>query len=176
MKKFYTNEFWKLMKICAAQGFIAFMICGVVLAHDNDAQLLDREVTLDVQDVTFDEALKEIAQVSHAYFSYSPELLKVEGSVTIKAEKQTLRNVLNELLTPRSIRYTVDPDDVTISLKPVTDNKRQGTTRRNANSDERVQNTSTVTGIVKGGDDQPMPGVNVVASKLFTFSYNTMSR
>lgn len=155
MKKFYYAEFWNLMKICAAQGFIAVLFCGIVLAHENNAQILDREISVDLKNVSFEAALGEVAHASRAYFSYSPDLVKVEQVITLQAEKQTLRKVLNELLGPFNIRYTVDEDGRTISLRPASSNRRSSELKETS---PRVQ----ITGTVRDGSGQPMPGVNII--------------
>lgn len=153
MKKFYYAEFWNLMKICAAQGFIAVLFCGIALAHESNGQILDREISLDIKEVSFSAALHEISISSGAYFSYSPDLVKVDQPVTIKVERQTLSTVLNDLLGPYNIRYTVDNDNVTISLKP-------GSPRRQSSIQSNIR--IDITGAVKDATGQPMPGVNVV--------------
>lgn len=162
MKKFYFTELWNLMKICAAQGFIAVLICGVSLAHDNNAQILDREISLDVKEVSFEVALGEVSTASSAYFSYSPDLVKVNNRITLKADKQTLRFVLNELLGPLNIRYTVDEDGVTISLKPG-NQKPSGSIKPDHN-----QLRSDIAGTVRDAAQQPMAGVNIIVKGTST--------
>lgn len=155
MKKFYFAELWNLMKICAAQGFIAVLICGVTIAHDNNAQILDREISVDMKDVSFEAALGEVAHASSVYFSYSSDLVKVDHGITLQANKQTLRKVLNELLGPFNIQYTVDEDGKTISLRP-------GISNRKGSGKPEGKERAQITGTVRDMSDQPMPGVNII--------------
>ncbi len=60
IEKNSTAKLRRFMKLCATQGMIALMVCGVSMAHDNYAQLLDKEITLSLRGVTFENALKEI--------------------------------------------------------------------------------------------------------------------
>lgn len=161
MKKFYFTELWNLMKICAAQGFIAVLICGVSLAHDNNAQILDREISVDLKQASFESALEEISRAANAYFSYSPDLVKVDEKITLKVEKQTLRKVLTDLLAPFNIRYAVNEDDATISLKP-------SILKRDNEQKSNVKLKAQISGTVSDSKGHPIPGVNIVVKGTAT--------
>ncbi|MBT1704455.1 SusC/RagA family TonB-linked outer membrane protein [Chryseosolibacter indicus] len=161
MKKIFTEKLWKLMRICATQGLFAVLICGVSIAFDNHGQVLDREISITVSEVSFDLALIEIANAAHVKFAYSPELLNVKDPISLNVENMTVREILNNLLLPKQISYVVQRDSVTISLKRI---PKQKITLNNTDSlteTDRSLNT-TLTGIVIDVASQPIAGVNVV--------------
>lgn len=152
------------MKICVTQGIIAIVMCSVTIAHDNYAQLLDTKVDLSVTDVSFDEALSKLASTTQAKFAYSPELLNVQGKITIHSQHKPLRQILDEILEPRNIKYFVHKDGVTISLK----RKRSMTGQSDPvglnpmSGPSAFSSMEIVSGVVTDVNKQPLPGVNIL--------------
>jgi TonB-dependent starch-binding outer membrane protein SusC len=163
MKKIFTGKRWTIMKICATQGLLAFILCGVSLAHNNFAQVLDNEVSISIVEKSFDDALMDIAHVAHVKFAYSPELLNVRDKINIKAENASLRQILNEILEPRNISYYVHKDGLTISLKRKKSNDK-GTVMPSMLEKEREQmlKQSQVEGLVYDQNKLPLAGVNII--------------
>lgn len=149
------------MKICATQGLFAVLICGVSIAFDNHGQVLDREISITVSDVSFDLALIQIANAAHVKFAYSPELLNVKDPVSLNVENMTVREILNNLLLPKQISYVMQRDGVTISLKRI---PKQKITLNNTDSLSETDRSlnATLTGTVIDVASQPIAGVNVV--------------
>lgn len=163
MKKSFTAKLLTVMRICAVQGVLALTLCGVSIAHTHYAQVLDRPVTLNVSEVTFERALHEIESAANVKFAYSPDQLIEEQSVTLYAENKTLRAILDELLIPRKITYKVHEREASITLK-----------KQNGDEDDQsllekseikpqppflIQITGTIT---EATSQQPMAGVNVI--------------
>lgn len=163
MNKIFTGKLWKLMKICAAQGMIAVFLCGVSIAHDNYAQLLDKKVTVTVDNASFEKTLNEIAVIAGIRFAYSLDQLKVEETITLHAEQRALREVLSELLQPHHITYKVHERDAMISLRKERVKKDESQSPVPDTPDEtRPSFPYQVTGRVTDVDDQPVAGVNIV--------------
>jgi TonB-dependent starch-binding outer membrane protein SusC len=164
MKKIFTAKRWKIMKICATQGLIAMVICGVSLAHDNYAQLLDNKVSIVLTEVSFDEALTKIADITQARFAYSPELLNVQDRITIISENKSLRQILTEMLEPRNISYHLHKDGVTISLKrkKSPDHSDEGKIGSAKLDNNPIPITAPITGTISDMNKQPIAGVNIV--------------
>jgi hypothetical protein len=90
MKKSFTAKHWNLMKVCATQGMIAILLCGISMAHNNHAQLLDKEVTISLTDVSMEKALVELSNVTNIKFAYSLDQLDVKEKISIQADKRPL--------------------------------------------------------------------------------------
>ena len=164
MKKHFTEKLWKVMKICATQMMIAVIVCGVSAAHDNYAQLLERKVTLNLNDIPLVNALKEIEEVAEIKIYYSLEQLGFNESISIEAKEEPLRAVLDNLLSPHSIKYRVDEKKQAIFLKRETDSGEGNGTSLNITDNNSFKLMAYVlTGtITEAATQQPMAGVNVI--------------
>jgi TonB-linked SusC/RagA family outer membrane protein len=164
MEKTFTGKRWKLMKICAAQVMIAMACCGVAIAHDNNAQVLDKKISVSVKNVTMEDALKEVQRVSSIEIFYSIDQLPKGQSITLDAREKKLRNVLDELLTPFSMKYRLDKSSGSIIiLKQVP--PRVGADSKSGEQDDTQQTNraTTITGtVVDAVTQQPMAGVSIV--------------
>lgn len=150
------------MKICTLQVMIATVLCGVAAAHTTYAQLLEKKVTLSLNAVPLETALKQIEEATHVKFFFSVDQLELEEEISIEVVDKSLGDVLDEMLEPHQITYKVHEKELTITLK-----KRRGVASEEARlSNEKktsVQTVGTITGKVKDAvTQQGMAGVNVV--------------
>lgn len=158
-----SGKLLTLMKIGFTQTMIAFVICGVSMAHNNHAQVLDKEITIQVFDLPLKEVLNELSVQSGVKFAYGDDGIDLAERVSIKAEKRPLRHVLNELLAPLNIRYKVHEREATVALKKqaskaVEQSSSQAPARVNAIPHRLIPISGRVTAVT--GD--PMPGVNII--------------
>ncbi|MEJ0055974.1 MAG: TonB-dependent receptor plug domain-containing protein [Bacteroidota bacterium] len=162
MKKWFTDKIkiWKVMKICAMQAMIAMILVGVSAAHDTNGQLLDTKISLNLREVSLEDALKEIGRVAKVKFVYSEDQLGLKEAITFVAENRDLESILDELLTPYRIKFKVHEKEATITLKKqaaVKDNFR------NPNATEASPKVSLVTGkVTDAATSQPLAGVNII--------------
>lgn len=153
------------MKICAVQAMIALTLCGVSMAHANYAQLLDKKITVKLENVPFEKALKKIEQAADVKFGYSINQFRHEETVTITVENQALRDFLPLLFEPRSIRYKVHEKDGTITLKKFErrDDDHSFRLEQDEHEDNIIKDVLQINGTVTdAATKQPMAGVNVV--------------
>lgn len=165
MKKSCTAKLLKVMRICAVQGMIAICLCGISVAHTNYAQLLDREISITIADLPFEEALKEIARLANVKFAYSIDQLQNEPGVSLSIERASLRDVLDGLLGPRRIRYWVHEKEGAITLRKLASDRAgdQSASRETLNDRTRRSTVVQVTGNVRDATSQEsMAGVNVL--------------
>lgn len=158
-----------VMRIGMIQVTMALMCGGLSMAATNHAQLLDRNISLSLSEIAFTEALKEIEARANISFVYSVDQLSDERPVTLQATDKSLREILDELLTPRHISYKVYEKDKTLSLKKQLPERQPGPKFRDrANTqtqDDRLEVSGTVT---DAATQQPMPGVNVLIKGTVT--------
>ncbi len=164
MKKGYRSKCWKLMKLCSIQIMIAVTCSCLGMAHANYAQLLDNEISIDLKEVTFEQALREIEWAANVKFFYSVDQLSKEEQVSLKAVRQPLRNVLNELLTPRKIKFKVHEKEATITLrKQLISEKEQSFLPDTPSDNTLIPSSVMITGKVMDAVTlQPMAGVNIL--------------
>jgi TonB-linked SusC/RagA family outer membrane protein len=157
IKKYFTGKFIILMRMCVFQGVM--MICGIVIAHPNRAQILERNVTINVQNVTFEKALAEISQIADVKFVYSRDNLGVLESVSLDVKDYPLKRLLDEFLSPRQIDYKVYEKENSITLRRRNEEKVKKQSYQSQPTDSPIIISGTVLDAIT---KQPMPGVNVL--------------
>lgn len=165
MKKSFTAKLWQLMRICAVHGMIAITLCGVALAHTNYGQLLDKEISVSLTDISFEMALKEIEAAASVKFAYSIDQLLEEPNVFLSVEERPLGQVLEELLTPRRIRYKTHQKEgvITLTKMPGNNGSDESSGNEGTGTTSRHRPPVQVSGTVKDATTQtPMAGVNVL--------------
>lgn len=150
------------MKLSLVQITLGMILSGVVAAHDNYAQeVLNREVSINLKEVTLKKALSELETATKVKFVYSRNYLKLNEKVSLDARGRKLGEVLEELFGPRDIQYSVQEGNDYIVL---TQHKHSGDA---APAEESPANMgsgfATITGTVRDASaQQPLPGVNVI--------------
>lgn len=124
----------------------SFMIHGHAKASGNDT-VLDKRVTIEFVDVPIKEVLRQLGDKAACQFIYSEDLFPSDKRVTMKANGQRLKEILDHFLQPYSVYFIPDQNYVYIKQKHKAVNDKN----------ERVIN-GTVTDYLSG---EPMAGVNV---------------
>ena len=161
----FRRLIWKIMKISLIQIIFAVTLAGVSLANPSAAQeVLERKVSLNLKSVTLKKALSELEYVTKVKFVYSRSHLKLDDKVTLDVQRQTLGEVLNELLVPRQINFSVQEKNDYIVLTRTGEetgvlNEPEGTVN--------IQNAAVViTGRVTDAQGVPIPGVNILVKGM----------
>jgi len=76
----------------------------------SEAPVLHRRVSLDLADVTLDEALKEITRQGDLEISYSPRVVPLDRPVSLHAREITVAAALTELLLDIAVDVSVAKD------------------------------------------------------------------
>ncbi|HZY82824.1 MAG TPA: SusC/RagA family TonB-linked outer membrane protein [Cyclobacteriaceae bacterium] len=123
-------------------------------------EILDVEITISLKDVTLKQALQEIETVAKIKFVYSRSYLNLDEKVSIEIVGKRLGQLLEELLTPRSIKFAVHDSENFVVL---TQAKMRGAL---PGDDEKIPTAPSlsirVSGKVTDVSGNPMTGVNVV--------------
>jgi TonB-linked SusC/RagA family outer membrane protein len=149
-----------VMRISAIHGMIVMLTAGLATAHVNDAQILEKKVTININHSSFENALSEIELATGIKFAYSIDRLDISGDVSLTMEDRTLKEVLNELLLPRRILYRVHEKASVIALR-----KQSRTYQRTSaevpekNEGHRILVSGTVT---DASTQAPMAGVTIL--------------
>ena len=98
MNKSFIVKHYKQMKIWLAQGILALLLTGTSFAHSGASQLLDKEISINIREVPFEQMLTELSAIANIKFAYSIDQLNVKEPVSLQAEKRTLHDILEELL------------------------------------------------------------------------------
>lgn len=151
--------FW-LMRITLTQILILIALTSLVSAAHLDIsaqQLLERKVSLDVNDTEIKQVLKAIEKQTSVVFTYRPKVIESSRKISLNVTETSLGEVLEQIF------------DSSISLV-VIDNEGEIVLRPNMNADAEVVTSNvnvevfavSITGKVTDESGQPLPGVNIL--------------
>ncbi|MVT09954.1 SusC/RagA family TonB-linked outer membrane protein [Chitinophaga tropicalis] len=120
---------------------------------------LDRKISIELKDVLLKDALDRIGNLADVSFIYAGTKVVAVNKVTITAHNEKVGDLLNKLLKPHSLGYTVLYDRIVIrQVQKKMDNLI-------APEDGRVvaqQRSQDLKGIVLSANREPLPGVAIM--------------
>lgn len=144
----FERKIWCVLNLPRCVAVMLMMI----LCSSAYASADDRKVTIDVTRERMGNVLNAIGKQTGYSFFYSTELLDDCEPVTYKAVAQPLDIVLNQLLLPYGLDYTINKKQIVLSKKMEATTKLQ------------VGQEVTVTGNVTDNEGEPLIGVSVLCS------------
>ncbi len=148
-----------VMRITFQQIVMAALFVSLSHASDLHAQeLLNRRVTLSVTHANVETVLDMIARQTHARFVYSHEVIRAGRPVSITVKESRLEQVLETLLQPLGVNYTVTTRG-TILLKRTSG---EAHSLEIPDATPLVPVDRTLTGKVTDEKGEPLPGVSIV--------------
>src|ERR671912_1070044 len=124
MKKLYRQQCLYdvmifIMKFSVTPFLITLFFSSFAFSNGSTAQgILDREVTLQIENIQLKSALNRIEKSVGAKFAYSPNIVRDLEKVTLNADKEKLGDLLSELLTPMGISFQVIADRISLFKTP----------------------------------------------------------
>jgi len=150
------------MKIALGQVFIAIVLTGVAYASTGKAQaLLDKEVTISLNNSNLGDALKKIEKYADVKFVYSKSMIKTNQQVSVQAKDERLQNVLNQLLLPNGISYEIVKDRIVLAKSKVAAPVQPVAATPEVSIAE-AQQLVTITGTVVSSTGETLPGVSIL--------------
>ncbi|MGM9789950.1 MAG: SusC/RagA family TonB-linked outer membrane protein [Candidatus Cryptobacteroides sp.] len=128
---------------------IAMTVILLNLCTAFGASAQEQTVTINKSGVTLKEVLTDIERQTTYRFSYRHSVIGDAKDITLKKRNVTVTSVLDEILPPRKLEYTVVSDKMIV----ITDSKTSST--------GSSQNTRRVTGTVKDIHGEPVTGAYV---------------
>jgi len=160
--KFYllsSNTWWKIMRITFSQLLITLLIGSVSFAKDSRAQdVLKRTINITVNNSTLESTLKMLEKDASIKFVYSKNVVKTDQKITIDANGEQLKEVLDKLLIENGIAYRVINDHIVLNASPEFAELK----KLEAIQKEAAVNVYTVKGKVTDESGITLPGVSVV--------------
>ncbi|RAK03202.1 TonB-linked SusC/RagA family outer membrane protein [Larkinella arboricola] len=150
----------QFMKLSLVQIFLACLFFGMSWANDLSAQeLLNRRLSIQASQKKIKAVLGDIEKATDVRFSYSPQIIRSNRTVTLNVQNATLGEVLDQLLKPLQITYNVAGRQIiliNLPPKPAPDHSGDGA-QAPAQSVDR-----DVTGKITDEKGAALPGVSVV--------------
>lgn len=120
MKRKLQNEefFLKIMRISTIQICLAIMCVGLTYAKDLHAQeLLDKQISLRIEEKTIKSVLTQIENETKISFVYSPAAIDANRKVSLNAQNQPLKDVLDAFFSPLRIKYRLLGNKIILSYQ-----------------------------------------------------------
>jgi TonB-linked SusC/RagA family outer membrane protein len=109
----------RCMKITFIQILLALFFVGISLANDASAQeLLNRRLSLNIQKENMKTVLRSIEKAANVRFSYSPQIVPSRRLVSLRVQNSTLKDVLEKLLPPLQVSFSVSGDQIILARTP----------------------------------------------------------
>ncbi|MFY7910594.1 MAG: TonB-dependent receptor domain-containing protein [Emticicia sp.] len=106
----------KMMKISLTQCFLAFVLVLQSLAHNGKAQdLLEKKVSVNLQNVNMQDAISEIGKVADAKFFYSSKVILSDKKISLQVQNQRFSEVLSQVFSPLHISYKVYGNQIVLN-------------------------------------------------------------
>ncbi|MDR8391058.1 TonB-dependent receptor [Aliifodinibius sp. S!AR15-10] len=107
--------------------------------------LLQRKISLSVKNQSLKNVLRKIQRKSGIHVFYTRDILQGHSNVSLAAERQSLRELLDQLFEPYRIGYWTTGNYIILQKK------------------ERSKILESISGqVIDASSDEPLPGVNVV--------------
>lgn len=161
----FSQTLLAIMKISLLQLTIAIFFMGGAFAFDSKAQeMLNKSVSLKVENMKLRAVLTQIEQQTEAKFVYNSKAIQADRKVSLAINEKKLSEILDVLLKPQQISYKIIGGQIILS--PVETNKSSAIFDTNpASADgERVAVMpvdQSVTGTVTDEAGGALPGVSV---------------
>ncbi len=83
------------------------------------SQDLDKRITLSLPDCRLSDGLRAISDSGKIFFSYNPKAIPAQLKINIQAKNRTIREILDEILIPNGMTYSLVENQVVIKPRIV---------------------------------------------------------
>ncbi|KIO53128.1 SusC/RagA family TonB-linked outer membrane protein [Flavobacterium hibernum] len=151
----------RIMKITLFQFVLALVFSSVAMANDvNGQKKLDTKVTINVANLTLDNALSKLEKSAHVKFSYNSRLPQLNQKVSIDADQEILSSILNRILIPFNITYTEVSNQIVLQKNAAA--APFANTEANNSLFEILTAGPVIKGVVTDATGSPLPGATVL--------------
>jgi TonB-linked SusC/RagA family outer membrane protein len=152
----FHPQLTQLIRIMKLTSFLFFFAVAQVLAVSSYSQAT--KLSLNLKNTTVKDVLLEIEENSEFYFLYSNKLIDVERKVDVKINNKRVENILDEIFEGEPVVYSINDRQIILSPEGMVINNSSGFS----------QQSKKLTGTVKSGDGEPLPGVTVIVKGTTT--------
>jgi TonB-linked SusC/RagA family outer membrane protein len=146
-----------IMKVSFIHFICVLTFLGVAHASEITAQVLEKKITIDLNDVSLRVALQKIERATDVKFLYQSQLISPKENVNIEAADERLGDLLKQIFDPLQIAFEADGNQIVLT--------RQRTGALDiapADSENKMPYDILITGTITDEQAQPLPGVNIL--------------
>ncbi|OOQ56518.1 TonB-dependent receptor [Mucilaginibacter pedocola] len=142
------------MKFTTLACFVVCLMCLSAIANDSFGQkFLEQPVTLKLKNDKLTDVLEKLSADKQVKFAYADNVLKPGFRVSVDASNKTIKQVLDEVLTPFNLSYKIIDDVIVIGER--TEAEIAAATIKPAKQFAKIN------GKVTDDTNLPLPGVSV---------------
>jgi iron complex outermembrane recepter protein len=147
----------RIMKITVAP-FVLIAFCSVMaLARPAKAQqILNREVSVKMSNVSLKAVLQEIEKQTNVHFVYSNNAVQTNKNVSLQTSNEALVTVLPKLLSPNQLRFEVVEEQIVLKKIKEQSSIISDGKENTASVDDKV------TGKITSEKGEKLPGVSIM--------------
>jgi TonB-dependent starch-binding outer membrane protein SusC len=166
-KSTFQGKLLKLMRFSIIQLGILVLTASIVLAHDSNAQdLLDRPLSIKLENEGLKNVLRTIEKVAEVSFSYKKGIINKEKKVTLDARNEKLSTILDRVFQNTNLEYEVMGQQI-ILTKVKTTSQVPPSVSEPKIGENTVRNSApkslaiTITGKILSETKEPLVGATV---------------
>ncbi|WP_460912720.1 TonB-dependent receptor [Spirosoma areae] len=152
------------MRFTIRQFCFAMVFVGIAYAGDSRAQdQLNVRVSLQCRNQSLKSVLRLLEKSSSVQFLYSAQRIQADRKISVEAHDEKLGTLLDRLLKPLSISYTISDQQIVLSLLEEAGLLPASTLSEPDNLvNSLAPADEIITGTVTDDAGQPLPGVSIV--------------
>lgn len=135
--------------------FYVIFSTSVAFANNTYSQILERKITVTLDNVSFNDALDKISSTTDINFVFTGKISRQE-KIKLSARNETVRNVLRQLLKPYGLVYEVLDNTIILRYK---DAPQPAAPQPQLQAEMQEE---SIRGTVKDEEGQPLPGIVVI--------------
>lgn len=155
--KYLTNIAFRFLLSCV---FLTSHLTKIS-AEDEVMLLQSTCFTLNLTNVSLETLFKTLEKKSDYVFFFKEDVLRKNEKVTVKAQNESIVSILNRILPPKQLTYTVKGRQVIIVRQPQKEEKK-------LTAPVVVEKDYDVKGTIVDVNGQPLPGVNITVQGTTT--------
>ena len=145
-----------IMRVSLLNLILAVTAISLAQADELTAQILDKRVTVDLENVTLRSALTRIERVADVKFLYHSNLISARERIQLTASDERLADILEQILGPRHIRFEAEGNQIILTKETM------GLLVKSLRMSAEEIQERLISGNITNEENEPLPGVNVL--------------
>ena len=145
-----------VMRVSVLNILLAVSAIGLVKADALTAQVLDRRVSVDLENITLRSALTRIERAADVKFLYHSSVISPRDRIQLTANDERLADILEQIFGPRRVRFEAEGNQIILTKETI------GMLMRSLNAPDEYLQDRFINGMITNSDNEPIPGVNIL--------------
>lgn len=145
-----------IMRVSLLNLILAVAVISLAQADVLTAQILDKRVSVDLENISLRNALTRIERAADVKFLYHSNLISSRDRIQFTASDERLADILDQILGPRHIRFEAEGNQIILTKETM------GLLVKSLRVSEDILQERVVTGTITNEANESLPGVNII--------------